>query len=219
MLNDKDRLLEFADSQGITVTKTGRLGKVITKLFDALVEPRLIQPTFITGYPVEVSPLSRRSETDPTLTDRFELFIAGKEIANGFSELNDPDDQRNRFASMQEAKEQGDDEAHPMDEDFLLALEHGIAFHLGGGFHHAFPDHGEGFCLINDVAVAARALQSDGRIDRGGVIDLDVHQGNGTAAIFCDLNELLPVEGRLALANGIKIDAAGRLVDWQPRQI
>jgi lysyl-tRNA synthetase class 2 len=90
LLTDKERLLDFAAAQGITVTKTGRLAKIITKLFDILVEPKLIQPTFITGYPAEVSPLSRRSDTHPDLTERFELFIAGREIANGFSELNDP---------------------------------------------------------------------------------------------------------------------------------
>ena len=90
LLDDKEKLLEIAASNGIKVTKTGRLGKIITKLFDILVEPKLIQPTFITGYPVEVSPLSRRNDKDSALTDRFELFIAGHEIANGFSELNDP---------------------------------------------------------------------------------------------------------------------------------
>ena len=99
LLNDKERLLELAASNGIKVTETGRLGKIIMKLFDVLVEPKLLQPTFITGYPVEVSPLSRRSDTEPALTDRFELFIAGHEIANGFSELNDPADQEERFYS------------------------------------------------------------------------------------------------------------------------
>ena len=133
LLNDKDRLLEFADSQGITVTKTGRLGKVITKLFDALVEPRLIQPTFITGYPAEVSPLSRRSDTHPELTERFELFIAGREIANGFSELNDPEDQRGRFLQQVEDRKAGDNEAHFMDDDYIEALEYGMPPTAGQG--------------------------------------------------------------------------------------
>ena len=133
LLTDKDRLLEFAASQGITVTKTSRLGKVITKLFDALVEPKLIQPTFITGYPVEVSPLSRRSDTHPDLTERFELFIAGREIANGFSELNDPEDQRGRFLQQVEDRKAGDDEAHFMDDDYIEALEYGMPPTAGQG--------------------------------------------------------------------------------------
>jgi lysyl-tRNA synthetase class 2 len=133
LLTDKDRLLEFAASQGITVTKAGRLGKVITKLFDALVEPKLIQPTFITGYPAEVSPLSRRSDTHPDLTDRFELFIAGREIANGFSELNDPEDQRGRFMQQVEDRKAGDSEAHFMDDDYIEALEYGMPPTAGQG--------------------------------------------------------------------------------------
>ena len=92
-----------------------------------------MQPTFITGYPVEVSPLSRRSETDPALTDRFELFIAGREIANGFSELNDPDDQRQRFLQQVEDRKAGDDEAHYMDQDYIDALEYGMPPTAGEG--------------------------------------------------------------------------------------
>jgi lysyl-tRNA synthetase class 2 len=133
LLADKDRLLDFAASQGITVTKTGRLGKVITKLFDVLVEPQLIQPTFITGYPAEVSPLSRRSDTHPELTERFELFIAGREIANGFSELNDPEDQRGRFLQQVEDRKAGDSEAHFMDDDYIEALEYGMPPTAGQG--------------------------------------------------------------------------------------
>jgi lysyl-tRNA synthetase class 2 len=133
LLSDKDRLLEFAAQQGITVTKTGRLGKIITKLFDALVEPKLIQPTFITGYPAEVSPLSRRSDSQPELTERFELFIAGREIANGFSELNDPEDQRGRFLQQVEDRQAGDNEAHFMDDDYIEALEYGMPPTAGEG--------------------------------------------------------------------------------------
>lgn len=133
MFADKDRLLQFAASQGITVTKTRRLGKVITKLFDVLVEPKLIQPTFITGYPAEVSPLSRRSDTHPDLTERFELFIAGREIANGFSELNDPEDQRGRFLQQMEDRNAGDTEAHFMDDDYIEALEYGMPPTAGQG--------------------------------------------------------------------------------------
>lgn len=133
LLNDKEGLVEFASSKGIKMTKTDRLGKVITKLFDVLVEPKLIQPTFITGYPVEVSPLSRSSDSDPTVAERFELFIAGHEIANGFSELNDPDDQRERFLEQTADREAGDAEAHFMDEDYIEALEYGMPPTAGEG--------------------------------------------------------------------------------------
>jgi len=133
ILQDKDKLLEFASEKGIKIEKTGRLGKVITKLFDVLVEPKLMQPTFITGYPVEVSPLSRRSDTDPNLTERFELFIAGREIANGFSELNDPEDQKGRFLQQVADREAGDNEAHFMDEDYIEALEYGMPPTAGEG--------------------------------------------------------------------------------------
>jgi lysyl-tRNA synthetase, class II len=133
ILDDKEELLAFAAEKGIKITKTGRMGKVITKLFDALVEPQLIQPTFITGYPVEVSPLSRRNDAAPDYTERFELFIAGREIANGFSELNDPEDQRGRFQQQVEEREAGDDEAHLMDGDYIEALEYGMPPTAGEG--------------------------------------------------------------------------------------
>jgi lysyl-tRNA synthetase class 2 len=133
LFHDKQKLLAFAEKSGIQVTKTGRLGKVITKLFDALVEPKLIQPTFITGYPTEVSPLSRRSDKQPDLTERFELFIAGREIANGFSELNDPEDQKGRFLQQVEDRAAGDEEAHPMDDDYINALEYGMPPTAGQG--------------------------------------------------------------------------------------
>jgi lysyl-tRNA synthetase class 2 len=133
LLTSKTRLLDLAASKGISITKTGRLGKVITKLFDALVEPKLIQPTYITDYPAEVSPLSRRSDTHPELTERFELFIAGREIANGFSELNDPEDQRGRFLQQVENREAGDDEAHFMDADYIESLEYGMPPTAGQG--------------------------------------------------------------------------------------
>jgi len=133
LVNDKEGLLAFGASRGVKITKTGRIGKIITKLFDALVEPELIQPTFITGYPVEVSPLSRRSDSEPELTDRFELFICGREIANGFSELNDPDDQRGRFLQQVADREAGDEEAHFMDSDYIEALEYGMPPTAGEG--------------------------------------------------------------------------------------
>jgi lysyl-tRNA synthetase, class II len=133
MLKDKEALLGLAAEKGIQVTKTRRLGKIITKMFDVLVEPKLIQPTFITGYPVEVSPLSRKSDQFPELTDRFELFIAGRELANGFSELNDPEDQRERFFQQVADREAGDQEAHFMDEDYIEALEYGMPPTAGEG--------------------------------------------------------------------------------------
>lgn len=133
ILGDREKLLAFAQEKEINVTKTERLGKVITKLFDALVEPKLIQPTFITGYPEEVSPLARRSDTEPGLTDRFELFIAGREIANGFSELNDPRDQEARFLQQVADRAAGDAEAHYMDRDYIEALEYGMPPAAGEG--------------------------------------------------------------------------------------
>jgi len=108
-------------------------GKILTRLFDSLVEPKLINPTFITGYPTETSPLSRKNDEDPLVTDRFELFIGGREIANGFTELNDPDDQRERFQRQVDLREAGDREAQFMDEDYLQALEHGMAPTAGEG--------------------------------------------------------------------------------------
>ncbi len=133
LLRDRKGLFELASSKGIAIPKTRRPGKIITKLFDLLVEPKLIQPTFITGYPVEVSPLSRRSDNEPDLADRFELFIAGHEIANGFSELNDPDDQKERFLQQVEERKAGDQEAHYMDEDYIEALEYGLPPTAGAG--------------------------------------------------------------------------------------
>jgi lysyl-tRNA synthetase, class II len=133
LIKDHKGLLGFAAQKGIHISRADRWGKVITKLFDVLVEPKLIEPTFITGYPVEVSPLSRRSDTDPSITDRFELFVGGREIANGFSELNDPDDQAQRFRQQVEDREAGDEEAHRMDNDYIEALEYGMPPTAGEG--------------------------------------------------------------------------------------
>jgi len=133
IVNDTQALLAYAEKENIQIAKKDRHGKVLTTLFDALVEPKLIQPTFITGYPVEVSPLSRKSESDPELTDRFELFIAGREIANGFSEINDPEDQYNRFLMQARQRDEGNDEAHIMDAEYVEALEYGMPPTAGEG--------------------------------------------------------------------------------------
>jgi lysyl-tRNA synthetase class 2 len=132
-LSDQEWLLDFAKSEGIEIRKANRLGKILTKLFDVLVEPKLIEPTFVLGYPVEISPLARRSSSDPNVTERFELFIGGREIANGFSELNDPIDQKERFLDQVAEREAGDQEAHYMDEDYVVALEHGMPATAGEG--------------------------------------------------------------------------------------
>jgi lysyl-tRNA synthetase class 2 len=108
-------------------------GKDLLELFENTVEENLIQPTFVIGYPVEVSPLSRRNNDNPNIADRFELFIGGKEIANGFCELNDPDDQAERFKEQAKAKDTGDKEAMSFDEDYVIALEHGMPPAVGVG--------------------------------------------------------------------------------------
>jgi lysyl-tRNA synthetase class 2 len=108
-------------------------GKYLCEIFEATAEHNLIQPTFITHYPWEVSPLARRNDQDPFITDRFEFFVGGKEIANGFSELNDPQDQAARFAKQVEEKEAGDDEAMHFDQDYIRALEYGLPPTAGEG--------------------------------------------------------------------------------------
>ncbi len=102
-------------------------------LFSAIVEPHLIQPTFVVSYPVEVSPLARRNDKDPQFVDRFELYIAGRELANAFSELNDPEDQLQRFLEQLREREAGDQEAHALDEDYVRALEYGMPPTAGEG--------------------------------------------------------------------------------------
>ncbi|MDD3579826.1 MAG: lysine--tRNA ligase [Desulfobacca sp.] len=133
VVQDRQALVALAQEQGVVLRPGEGYGRALAKLFDLRVESRLIQPTFIVGYPVEISPLSRRNEKDPEVADRFELFIAGREMANGFSELNDPEDQRARFLKQVEAREAGNEEAHYMDEDFLRALEFGMPPAAGEG--------------------------------------------------------------------------------------
>jgi lysyl-tRNA synthetase class 2 len=133
IVNDKEKIVEFLKSKDITVKPGMNLGQLQGELFDEFVEAKLIDPTFITEYPVEISPLARRSDENPDITERFELFIAGREIANAFSELNDPVDQYERFKGQADAKDAGDDEAHEMDEDFIDALSYGMAPTAGQG--------------------------------------------------------------------------------------
>lgn len=122
-----------AKSLQIPLPEHATLGKVQLEIFEKTVEHKLIHPTFITEYPAEVSPLSRRHDFNPFIADRFELFIAGREIANGFSELNDPDDQADRFHQQVREKEKGDEEAMQYDEDYITALEYGLPPTAGEG--------------------------------------------------------------------------------------
>ncbi len=133
MLEDRDLAAQFATSLGIPLDGDEPLGKIVVAIFEEVAESQLIQPTFVTRYPIEVSPLSRKSPDDAGLTDRFELYIYGRELANAFSELNDPEDQRSRFAMQLREREAGDEEAHEMDEDYIRALEYGMPPTAGEG--------------------------------------------------------------------------------------
>lgn len=134
IVEDKDKIIAYLKQNNIAVNEKMNLGQLQGELFDEYVEEKLINPTFITDYPVEISPLARRNDEKTHLTERFELFIAGREIANAFSELNDPLDQLSRFEGQMAAKDSGgDDEAHEMDEDFVNALSYGMAPTAGQG--------------------------------------------------------------------------------------
>jgi lysyl-tRNA synthetase class 2 len=132
-LTNKDKLSDFLKNKKVKVEKNWGAGRMILEIFEETVESKLIDPTFVTDYPVEVSPLSRRSEENPDFADRFELFIGGKEFANGFCELNDPDDQASRFEDQVAAKDSGDKEAMDYDHDYITALEHGMPPAVGVG--------------------------------------------------------------------------------------
>jgi lysyl-tRNA synthetase class 2 len=132
-LNDLDQARHLARHLDIPLKPSYGLGKVQIEIFEKMVEHRLMNPTFITAYPTEVSPLARRNDNNPFVTDRFELFVGGREIANGFSELNDAEDQAERFRKQVAEKEAGDDEAMHFDEDYLRALEHGMPPTAGEG--------------------------------------------------------------------------------------
>lgn len=132
-LNDRDFLSQTLQAKGITVRAEDGIGGLQLSLFDETTEHLLFTPTFIVDYPAEVSPLARRNDTNPTITDRFELYIAGREIANGFSELNDPEDQAARFQEQVKAKDAGDAEAMHYDSDYIQALEYGLPPTAGEG--------------------------------------------------------------------------------------
>ena len=132
-LSDKQKLQDILKDKKVKIEKSWGTGRMLLEVFEETVESKLIDPTFVTQYPVEVSPLSRRSESNPDYADRFELFIGGKEFANGFCELNDPDDQASRFEDQVVAKDSGDKEAMDYDHDYITALEHGMPPAVGVG--------------------------------------------------------------------------------------
>lgn len=132
-IDNRDAAVKVASRLGLPVKDSYGLGKIQIEIFEKTVESRLMNPTFITAYPVEVSPLARRNDHDPHITDRFEFFVGGREIANGFTELNDAEDQAARFQKQVEEKEAGDDEAMHYDADYIIALEHGMPPTAGEG--------------------------------------------------------------------------------------
>jgi len=132
-LKDFESAKKVAENLGIKLEKNWGRGKIVLEIFEKTVEHKLIQPTFIIDYPKEVSPLAKSKFDNPDVTERFELFIAGMEVANGFNELNDPIDQKERFEKQVEAKEAGDEEAHMMDHDYIRALEYGLPPTAGQG--------------------------------------------------------------------------------------
>lgn len=133
VIEEKEKLRAYLIEKGVRLEGEMGIGKLQAEAFDAFVEEKLINPTFITEFPIEISPLARRSDKDPQIADRFELFIGKKEISNGFSELNDPLDQLERFKAQVAAKNAGDEEAQHMDEDYVWALGHGLPPTAGEG--------------------------------------------------------------------------------------
>ena len=136
VLSDREKALTFLKKVNPRLSPEWEgfsMGKITVEIFEAVAERNLVQPTFVTHYPIEVSPLSRKNAEDPSVVDRFELIVNGSEIANAFSELNDPIDQRERFELQAKEREAGDEEAQPMDEDFLSALEYGMPPTAGEG--------------------------------------------------------------------------------------
>ncbi len=132
-ITDRDKAFAWAREKKLDIKAGDSLAKILDEIFKEFIEPELVQPTFIIDYPVELSPLAKRKKDTPELVERFELFITSREIANAFSELNDPADQKERFLKQVEAKKQGDEEAHWMDEDYVRALEYGMPPAAGEG--------------------------------------------------------------------------------------
>ncbi len=132
-INDKEKVISLCNKLNVDLNNLPSLGEMHFALFEKIVEPNLIKPTFITEYPIEVSPLARVNNDNHEIADRFEFFIMGKEIANGFSELNDPDDQKSRFENQVKLKDSGDNEAMYFDEDYIEALEYGMPPTAGEG--------------------------------------------------------------------------------------
>jgi lysyl-tRNA synthetase class 2 len=126
-------LHDFAKKKELHIDLSAPYGNALVEIFEEVAEAQLIQPTFITGYPIEVSPLARKNDKNPKMVDRFELYIGGRELANAFSELNDPADQRQRFLEQMEARKAGDDTANPIDDDYVRALEYGMPPAAGEG--------------------------------------------------------------------------------------
>jgi len=133
IVRDQSKLAKYLNSKGIATQANWDLGKLQFELFEHVVEDQLIEPTFIIAHPTEISPLARKNDLNPEITDRFELFISGREIANGFSELNDPFDQAARFAEQVKNKDAGDEEAMHYDADYIRALEYGLPPTAGEG--------------------------------------------------------------------------------------
>ncbi|QIR13582.1 lysine--tRNA ligase [Shewanella aestuarii] len=132
-VKDVEFMRNLAKSLGMTIEKFWTCGQLLEEIFGETAEPKLMQPTFITGYPADISPLARRNDENHFITDRFEFFIGGREVANGFSELNDAEDQDNRFKAQVDAKDAGDDEAMFYDADYIRALEYGLPPTAGQG--------------------------------------------------------------------------------------
>jgi lysyl-tRNA synthetase class 2 len=132
-LDDLEKLHEFVKDKRLQIDGRTPYGKALVEVFEEVAEEKLIQPTFITGYPIEVSPLARKNDSNPAMVDRFELYIGGRELANAFSELNEPTDQRQRFLAQMRARAAGDDTANPIDDDYIRALEYGMPPAAGEG--------------------------------------------------------------------------------------
>ncbi|KJG18495.1 lysine--tRNA ligase [Photobacterium angustum] len=132
-IKNKELMVDIATEVGVEVESFWTCGQLLEEIFGETAEPKLLQPTFITGYPADISPLARRSDENPFITDRFEFFVGGREVANGFSELNDAQDQDSRFKAQMAAKDAGDDEAMQYDEDYIRALEFGLPPTAGQG--------------------------------------------------------------------------------------